>query len=130
MFSGYSNNTEILNTFGTVRPARLESVDQDLLNLDSDQFSVILDNKSDKPNLELHVYTPDGLYLTGDHNITYSIEKNDTTSNLVAYQHLSIDIPTVLNKLGITRGQYKVIYNLFDNVIGSYDGLKIGRAHV
>jgi hypothetical protein len=122
MLTVYTNQRDILNSTKATEVSRLESVDAALL--DTRDFSVTL-KKGTFPNLELHVYTPDGTYLTGNHKALFSIENNDTTSQKVAYQHLSIDLSTELNTLGISRGQYRVVYNLFDNVLGSYDSGKL-----
>lgn len=122
MLSVYTNNKELLKATNTVPVSRLESLDRELL--DSRKFSLTFKDGY-RPNLELHVYTPDGVYLYGNHEALYSVENNDTTSQLVPYQHLSIDTSTELEKLGITRGQFKLVYNLFDNVIGSFNGQKL-----
>lgn len=122
MLSVYTNQQDLLKSNSITQASRLESVDKELL--DSRDFAITF-KKGSKPNLELHVYTPDGAYLTGNHSALYSIESNDTTSQTVAYQHLAIDAVTELESLGITRGQYKIIYNLFDNIVGSFDGQKL-----
>ncbi len=119
MLSVYTNQQELLKATSEANVSRIESVDADLLKLDFEQYSVTFEDKKPIPDLELHVYTPDGLYLTGNHRVKhFSVEKNDTTSNLVALQHIAINIPKALSELGLTRGQYKVVYNLFDNVLG------------
>ena len=55
MLSVYTNQQDLLRASSETKVSRIETVDLDLLNLDSDQFSVILDNKTGTPNLELHV---------------------------------------------------------------------------
>jgi hypothetical protein len=122
MLTVYKNQNEILKSTGTTQASRLETVDKELLDVRN--FSVTFD-KGAQPNLEMHVYTPDGVYLTGNHKTLYSIENNDTTSQKVAYQHLSVDNVKELEALGVTRGQYKIVYNLFDNLLGSYEGQKV-----
>ena len=121
MLTVYTNQNEILKSTGTAKGSRLETVDKELLDVKN--FSITF-NKGTLPNLEMHVYTPDGVYLTGNHKTLYSVENNDNTSQKVAYQHLSIDNVKELETLGITRGQYKIVYNLFDNLLGSYEGQK------
>jgi hypothetical protein len=121
MLTVYTNQNEILKSTGTAQGSRLETVDKELLDVRN--FAITF-NKGTLPNLEMHVYTPDGVYLTGNHKTLFSIENNDTTSQKVAYQHLSIDNVKELETLGITRGQYKIVYNLFDNLLGSYEGQK------
>jgi hypothetical protein len=121
MLTVYKNQNEILKSTGTAQGSRLETVDKELLDVRN--FAVTF-AKGAQPNLEMHVYTPDGVYLTGNHKTLYSIENNDTTSQKVAYQHISIDNVKELSALGVTRGQYKIAYNLFDNLLGSYEGQK------
>jgi hypothetical protein len=121
MLTVYTNQNEILKSTGTAQGSRLETVDKELLDVRN--FSITF-NKGTLPNLEMHVYTPDGVYLTGNHKTLYSVENNDNTSQKVAYQHISIDNVKELETLGIARGQYKIVYNLFDNLLGSYEGQK------
>ena len=123
MLSVYTNKQDLLNSSNTQEVSRFESVDRDLLDVTN--YSVTV-NKSSEPNLELHVYTPDGVYLTGNHDTLYSIKPSIFESESAqARNHLSIDTLKELDKLGITRGQFKILYNLFDNVIGSYENEKI-----
>jgi len=126
MLSVYTNQQELLKSTNTTKVSRLESIDKELL--DVRKFSVTFAdtgsvNISSPVDLELHVYTPDGVYLTGNHDIPYNVEFNG--ANASTYQHLAIDTNSELNKLGFARGQYKLVYNLFNNVLGSYSGQKI-----
>jgi len=121
MLTVYKNQEELLKATSTQLVSRLETVDQDLL--DVRHFAVTF-KESQRPDLEMHVYTPDGVYLTGNHNTLYSIENNDTTSQKVAHQHISINTVKELETVGISRGQYRLVYNLFDNVLGSFDTQK------
>jgi len=126
MLSVYTNQQELLRSTNTTKVSRLESIDKELL--DVRQFSITLKNSgsidiSSPVDLELHVYTPDGIYLTGNHDIPYNVDYNGADS--YTYQHLAINTNSELDKLGINRGQYKLVYNLFNNVLGSYSGQKI-----
>jgi hypothetical protein len=122
MLSVYTNQQDLLKATSTAQVTRLETVDSELLDVRN--FAVTF-NKGYRPNLELHVYTPDGAYLTGNHKTLYSIEKNDTTSQKVAYEHIAVNAVEELNSIGITRGQYRIVYNLFDNVLGGFDKQKL-----
>lgn len=126
MLSVYTNNKELLKATSAVPVSRIESVDKELLDIR--QFSVTFKDNS-RPTLEFHVYTPDGVYLTGNHSSAFSIENNEGPSlgseSITAYQHLSIDTNKELETLGITRGSFKLVYNLFDNVVGAYDSQKM-----
>jgi hypothetical protein len=80
MLSVYTNQQDLLNTTSNVKTARLETVDSELL--DSRKFSLKF-RDAYSPDLELHVYTPDGVYLTGDHKANYTIE--DSGKSLIEY---------------------------------------------
>ena len=120
MLSVYTNQQELLNATSNVKTARLETVDSELL--DSRKFSLKFRNTY-KPNLELHVYTPDGVYLTGDHKSNYTIE--NSINPYGTQQYITVDTNAALGNIGIERGQYKLVYNLFNNILGSYDGQKL-----
>jgi hypothetical protein len=122
MLSVYTNQIKLLNSTSTVSVERLDTVDSSLLY---DRTYAITFKPDAKANLELHVYTPDGVYLTGNHNALYSVEANSDASGSVAYNHISIDLNTELETIGISRGQYKVVNNLYDNVIGSFETEKL-----
>ena len=120
MLSVYTNQQDLLNTTSNVKTARLETVDSELL--DSRKFSLKF-RDTYSPNLELHVYTPDGVYLTGDHKANYTIE--DSKNAYGTQQYITVDTNTALDNIGIERGQYKIVYNLFNNILGSYEGQKL-----
>lgn len=135
MLSVYTNQTDLLRATSTIEVSRLESIDRQLLDIRN--FSVTFKDNS-RPKLELHVYTPDGIYLTGNHNTIFTIEDNNNQRSprlqsrpnfqedtfAVAYKHLAIDAVKELETLGINKGQYKLVYNLFDNVLGGFDSQK------
>jgi hypothetical protein len=126
MLSVYTNQQDLLKSTNTIKVSRLESVDKELL--DTRKFAITFKatgsiNLNSTADLELHVYTPDGVYLTGNHDTQYSVNPNGPGS--LTYQHLSVDTNTALSGLGINRGQYKVVYNLFNNLLGSYKGQKL-----
>jgi hypothetical protein len=125
MLSVYTNQTDLLRATSTIEVSRLESIDRQLLDIRN--FSVTFKDNS-RPKLELHVYTPDGIYLTGNHNTIFTIEDNNNQRSprlqsrpnfqedtfAVAYKHLAIDAVKELETLGINKGQYKLVYNLFE----------------
>ena len=121
MLSVYTNQKDLLKATSTTEVSRLESVDKQLLDIRN--FSVTFKDNS-RPKLELHVYTPDGIYLTGNHNTLFTIEDTDTSTQANAYKHLAIDTAKELETLGINKGQYRLVYNLFDNVLGGFDSQK------
>ena len=148
MLSVYTNQRDLLNATSTTEVSRIESIDRQLLDIRN--FSVTFKDNY-RPNLELHVYTPDGIYLTGNHNTLFTIEDNNNQRSVsprdrsrvnfqedlitevsiqedsiaVAYKHLALDTVKELETLGINKGQYKLVYNLFDNVLGGFDSQKV-----
>ena len=80
MLSVYTNQQKLLTASSTTKVSRIESVDSELL--DTRKFSLTLKPQSpaNSIDLELHVYTPDGVYLTGNHKIPYNIGNNKTSA--------------------------------------------------
>ena len=127
MLTTYTNQQQILNSSKAIQGSRIEPTDLNLLP--SRKFSVTLkDTKSitevSPLKLEMHVYTLDGVYLTGDHSINYEIGSNKS-EQFTAFNHLSIDVLNELDRLGIKRGQYKVAFNFLDEVLGFNEGHKL-----
>jgi hypothetical protein len=122
MLSIYSNQQEVINSTNTIRLNRLDTVDSELLKLQDYSLSL---KATKTPCLEFHVYSPDGTYLTGKHKTAYTLNANSTKYSEAAASILSVDLLAELKSLGIQRGQYKGIFNVFDNVLGSYEGQKL-----
>lgn len=127
MLKTYTNQQQILNSSKAIQGSRIETTDLNLLP--SKQYSVTL--KTDKSitevtplKLEMHVYTLDGIYLTGDHSINYELGSNKS-EQFTAFNHLSVNVLEELNRLGIQRGQYKVAFNFLDEILGFYEGHKL-----
>lgn len=116
MLSVYSNQQAILNSTNTTKVDRIQSVNTALLPV---KYSAVTFVDSYTPTIETHVYTPDGIYLTGNYDTKFVLQPNDTTLQNVAPQHFSIDLKETFESLGVTRGQFKLLYNVFDNIIGS-----------
>jgi hypothetical protein len=77
MLTVYTNREELLKSTSTQQVSRINTVDKDLLDVRN--FSTTF-KTGYVPNLEIHVYTPDGVYLTGNHKSLFTVENNDTTS--------------------------------------------------
>lgn len=122
MFSIYTNQQELLQSNKPTKISRLESVDLGLF--DSREFAVVF-RENKRPYLETHIYTTDGTYLTGNHDTVFNINQNDTSDLKTTYQYISVDTKQVLSELGIQRGSYKIVNNIFDNVIGGYNAGKL-----
>lgn len=120
MLSVFTNSSELLSTTKPIIGKRLQSLDTNLLS--PKYFGVTLSGSSQsRVSTEFHLYTTTGTYITGDHNINVRIGANDTTNDDVAPEYLIVDLKQKLTNLGLTKGTYKVVNNVFDNIIGSYD---------
>ena len=93
MLSVYTNQQKLLAASSTTKVSRIESVDSELL--DTRKFSLSLKPQaptgSNSIDLELHTYTPDGVYLTGNHKIAYEIDNNETNKTVTTYQNLKFE---------------------------------------
>jgi hypothetical protein len=120
MLSVFANSSELLSTTKTVTGKRLQALDTNLMS--AKYYGVTLSGSNDlQVSTEFHLYTTAGTYITGDHKITTNTGLNDTINNDVAPEYLVIDLKQRLTNLGLTKGTYKVVTNVFDNIVGSYD---------
>jgi hypothetical protein len=120
MLSVFTNSSELLSTTKPINGKRLQSLDTNLLS--PKYFGVTLSGSNQSHiNTEFHLYTTAGTYITGDHNINIRVGANDTTNDDVAPEYLIVDLKQKLTDLGLSKGTYKVVTNVFDNIIGSYD---------
>lgn len=119
MISTYVNQDDLL---ANQPPVRYNSSDLELLELDTYALTI----NSGSPAVELHVYNPTGGYVTGDHNIPAEVlTNNQTKTALTAPSLFTVDTKSVLERLNIIRGQYRLFINFHVNVLGSYDGDKL-----
>lgn len=107
MLSIYKNTNELIKTPNSAIISRFDLVDRELLPVKNFNLTFL---PNTKPTLEFHVYTPDGIYLTGNNNALYSLETNN---------HIAIDVETELANLGISRGSYRIVYNIFDSTLSN-----------
>ena len=114
----YSNKEEILKSTTKLDAERILEVDKELLT--STTYAITSLPETARDNFELHVYTPDGTYLTGDHKLPIRVSNNFSDGSTPAY-NVEIDLKKELNTLNIFRGQYKIIVNFFDSVLGNFD---------
>lgn len=103
----FSNKEEILSKDGVVRGLVWREIDQPLLQLDEANVAPV-----ETPTIELHAYTRDvGDYIVGGPISTYQIV--DT--------QLNIDYATAMDTFGVRRGDFEVVVNIHNNVLGSAD---------
>ena len=124
MLSVFTNSNELLATNKTTVGKRLQIIDTGLMS--AKYFGVTLSGSNNSNvKTEFHLYTTTGNYITGDHNFTTKIGYNDTTNNDVAPEFLAVDLKSKFNELGLSKGTFKTVINVFDDIIGSYDGPKL-----
>jgi hypothetical protein len=112
----YSNSQDIIKSTANINAERIDQVDRDLLLQENFEVSSLRPDARD--NFEVHVYTPDGTYLTGNHALVFNPSSNIADNKRPSY-NVQIDLKNELNKLNIKRGQYKVIVNFFDTLLGN-----------
>lgn len=112
----YSNSQDIIKSTANLNAERLDQADKDLILQELFEVSSLRPDARD--NFEVHVYTPDGTYLTGDHALAFTPSSNIADNKRPSYNVL-IDLKNELNKLNIKRGQYKVVVNFFNTLLGN-----------
>lgn len=118
----YSNNEEIIKSTSNLDATRIDTADKELLV--SQIFEITELDESARDNFELHVYTPDGIYLTGDHKLIFDPSTNIADDKRPSY-NVQINLKDELNKLNIHRGQYKIIVNFFDSILGDINEKRV-----
>jgi len=118
----YSNNEEIIKSTSNLDASRIDTADKELLLNQIFEITSLSENARD--NFELHVHTPDGIYLTGDHSLTFDQSTNIADNKRPSY-NVQINLKDELNKLNISRGQYKIIVNFFDTLIGNINDKRV-----
>lgn len=116
----YVNIDEILSTNNSIRGSRID-VNQDRKIIVPKIEPYIPSQTSDGiESVELHVFLPNTAYIGSSYDInTWKLERDNTTQKT----KLSLDIHRDLGKGGmqLLPGSYRVVYNFFRNLIGSYN---------
>ena len=104
----FSNKKEIQETDGVVRGVVWNADDVDILQLDLKNVSPM-----ERPIVEIHLYTigSESTYITGGAIDDFEL-RNDK---------LHIDYGRACQSLGIERGQFEVVINVYKNLLGSKD---------
>ena len=83
-------------------------------------------NVTDSSRIEMHVYTAD-TWITGNHKIQV-VQKipvyRDTNTNqpiTLPAQPVAIDLYNEFNQLQLNAGNFRIIVNFFENLIGNYE---------
>ena len=116
----YKNIDDILNTNLPIRGVRASLEDLKLLKKTPPLVPAI-----DKETgvVEFHTFLPNGAYLSSLYNTdTWKLEDplDGSTAPII-----SLDLHRDFNKSENPAGTYKVVYNFFKNILGSYDSPKM-----
>lgn len=120
MLSVYTNENELINSYNQINASRFDDVDLNILSTTT--YSVLPKNK--ELFLESHVYTINGSYLTSLYQSKYETVSSETVRSS-SNKFLAVDVLENLNSVGLDRGQFKIVYNFFDNILGNFNSKKI-----
>ena len=127
MLNQYSNIDQILNSKESLNARRLDSVDYELLDYPDYRISYNAQlNSTTSQKVEFHVYSND-TWITGNHSIQASslspnIRDTETDTFITfPFASLDIDLYSEFNSLGLTAGNFRIVLNFFENLIGSYN---------
>ena len=127
MLSQYSNINQILNSKESLNARRLNPIDYELLTYPDYRISYNSQlNSTSTQKVEFHVYSND-TWITGNHSIqASSLSPNirDTeTDTFITFPFASLDINlySEFNSLGLTAGNFRIVLNFFENLVGNYD---------
>jgi hypothetical protein len=118
MLTIYPNSSELLSSTYQQHIKRIYDTDNMLIQ--KHYYNIGFNTTDKNLNIELHVYSPDNTYIYSAYNQSYSIASN-TSTNAVD-NHIILDTINLLNdNFDITRGQFKIVYNFFADILGSYN---------
>lgn len=121
--SRYKNTTEVINTTNPISAKFFTNLQIKLLSptviypkLDNEKF---LSNGSaySKQKVEFHAYSLDGAYLSGT--------QFSSNYQSVGDEDIYFDVQQDLNELGILSGNYKFVYNVILDHVGSFSTEKL-----
>jgi len=107
----YKNIDEILQTTLPIRGVRVSLEDNKLL--EKVPYSTPINPPDPKKwNFEFHTFLPNGAYISSIYNIeSWKIDNSN----------IGLDIHRDMRFAGNTPGVYKIVYNFFRNLIGTYE---------
>jgi len=116
----YKNIDDILESNLPIRGVRIPIEDLELLKKTPPLVPAI---SRDETVVEFHTFLPNGAYLTSLYNVdTWRIESPAANSSAPI---ISLDLHRDFDKSENPAGTYKVVYNFFKNIIGSFDAPKM-----
>ena len=118
----YKNSEDILTSKTSIEGFRWKPTDFSILN--TEKALAIGDDPSDQLfdyAVEMHVYTPDGTWVAGDHRLSSA----KITETAEEKPQLEIDIASELEGIGIERGSYKLAFNFSKNLLGNTENRSV-----
>ena len=118
----YKNSEDILASKSSLEGFRWKPTDFSILN--TEKALAIGEDPSDQTYdyaVEMHVYTPDGTWVAGDHRLSSA----KITETAEEKPKLEIDLSSELNGIGIERGSYKLAFNFLKNVLGNTENRSV-----
>jgi hypothetical protein len=119
-----ANFPQELNGSFFQRPERISLKDLALIKHSKQQ---ILFGTTNRDNVELYVYNPDGSFA--GHEIVYATDTALTLTTLIdntgPYEVMNVDMKDLCNRLDIPPGRYAMVCNFFRDEVGSENGYKL-----
>jgi len=117
----YKNSADVITSKASIEGFRWKPEDYSLLITEKARaFEDPADQTIDYAT-EMHVYTPDGDWLAGDHRI----ESSKIPDIVARRRFLQLDLQKELEEVGIERGSYKVVFNFIKNLLGNTENRSI-----
>ena len=117
----YKNAADVKESKSTINGLRYTPTDASLL---ISEKARAFENPTDQTidyAVEMHVYTPDGTWISGDHRL----ESADIPDIASRRPKLQIDIEKEITELGIERGSYKLVFNFIKNLLGNTENRSV-----
>ena len=105
MLTNYKNSELILNN---QLPLIGQRVDTKILNLLKSKYYLPDFNDRNNISVELHLYSNDGGYLIGEHNVSDWKQSFNTSNNI---DEIEVNLHSNISSYGFIRGNYKFVYN-------------------
>ena len=123
MLNQYTNKDKILEAIDAINAERYSSLDRSLFTKTPFQYSTVDLGQINSAN-EFHVYSGES-WITGKHKVDL-IEFNnpifDEDGNPIQLSDpVKFNISQQFSNLNLTSGNYKIVLNFFEDMIGSYN---------
>ena len=117
----YKNETDVQESKTSIEGLRWSPTDASLLIREKAKAFEDPASQTIDFAVEMHVYTPDGSWIAGDHRL----ESAKIPSIASRRPKLQIDVQTELKELGIERGSYKLVFNFIKSLLGNTENRSV-----